>query len=292
MPLTEVLQSPPGEPLFLHMRRRPNGALASVVRESWITRAARCRTAVERALPDASVELYFNLGSGGRHVFDGMQRAVLPNRRAWVMGPHAAPLLIEKEIADCEIVGVRLETDAAEQLLGVPASELRGRVLDLDLLWGTQVESMRDELAGVADPLQRLDALEILIARRAKTSASRSNGLISAAIAALSANEHQPVADVARALGVSHRRLIATCEQTTGMKPRELQRVARLRRVLRIVHTASRPTWTHIAHACGYYDQAHLSNDFRVLSGITLAEYDATRSSIGRGFARHIAAGA
>src|SRR5262245_40775097 len=95
-------------PFFQHVRQFTQGSLAELARESWVVRAERCRMAAEAALPDTSVELYFNLGPTGRHISGRSPRATLPHRSAWVVGPRTRPLFIEKETRDCDIVAIRL----------------------------------------------------------------------------------------------------------------------------------------------------------------------------------------
>ena len=94
-----------------------------------------------------------------------------------------------------------------------------------------------------------------------------------------------PVNAVARKYGLSNRRMIEVFDRHVGVKPKTFQRIARLRRVLRLVHATPRPSWAEIAAECGYFDQAHLANDFREQTGMTPTEYAESRSSIGRGFA-------
>lgn len=274
------------EPHFLQARRRPLGSIGSAVRESWVVQAERCRTAVERALPDAGIEIYFNLGITGRHVFDDPQRAPGP-RAAWIVGPHSSSLLIAKETRHCDIVGVRLRPGTAQRVLGVPAGEIGAAIIDLDAFWGSRVESIRDQLAATSDPVSRMDVLERAIASQlAARRAIRDCEPAQAAISSLSAG-HGSIGDVARAHGLSHRRLIALVEAHVGLKPKVFQRVQRLRRVLHWVHSAKRATWAKVALECGYYDQSHLINDFEQLAGVSPAAYQATRSSIGRGFVPH-----
>jgi hypothetical protein len=64
------------------------GSAVSAARESWTIEAERCRMAVESALPDASVELYFNLGPFGRHLRGSASGLGLVHRAAWVVGPR------------------------------------------------------------------------------------------------------------------------------------------------------------------------------------------------------------
>jgi AraC-like DNA-binding protein len=275
-------------PFFRHVRRAASGPVADFARESWTVQAERCRTAVEAALPDECVELYFNLGPAGRHVSGSVAGGSLSPRAAWVTGPRARPLYVEKETRDCDIVGIRLHPWMTERVLGIPASELRDSLVDLDVFWRYAVRDIRGELQAKSEPAERLAIVE----RAVQTHASRRHGRADE-IAALrlclagDADVRAPVGELAARYGMSHRRVIEIFDRTVGLKPKAYYRVRRLRRVLRLVHATPRPTWTAIAHGCGYFDQAHLINDFRRLTGISPAEYEATRSSVGRGFVPH-----
>jgi AraC-like DNA-binding protein len=279
------------EPHFCHLRRIPTGEARAFIRESWTVQAAQCRTAVERALPDSCIEIYINLDRAARQPFEGRRRGTLQPRAAWVIGPHAVPLLMEKEVADCDVVGARLELGTATAILGVPAREVCSALIDLDLLWGSSVETLRQRLAERSDPLERIAVVEETLVDRARRRACATDVELAATMAAaLGAGHCTTIAQLARAHGLTHRRTIDVLDRATGLKPKALQRVQRLRRVLHAVHEVNRPPWTQVAHDCGYYDQAHFINDFRALAGISPAEYDARRSSVGRGFARHLGA--
>jgi AraC-like DNA-binding protein len=50
-------------------------------------------------------------------------------------------------------------------------------------------------------------------------------------------------------------------------------RVIRFDRTIRGLHGFEEPRWAEIAHARGYYDQAHCNRDFRAFTGTTPSEY-------------------
>jgi AraC-like DNA-binding protein len=276
-------------PHFLHLRRAATGAASHAARHVSLVQAARCKVAVERSLPDAGLDLCFNLGPSGRQlVSEGAPRALSP-RAAWVIGPHARSLLIEKEIADCDIIGVHLRPGAASQILGVPASELRNALVDLDVMWGRPiVEAIRERLRSATDALERLAIVERVIAERwARARHSPDAALARRLCGAVSTMGHASVATVARAHGLSHRRVIALFDRHVGLKPKAFHRIDRLRRVMNRVQDERRVSWTKLANSSGYFDQAHLINDFRLQTGLTPSEYAATRSAVGVGFVPH-----
>lgn len=276
-------------PFFRHVRRAPSGAVASVARESWTVEAERCRMAVEAALPDASVELYFNLGPRGRHV-SAIPLGAPPPRAAWVVGPRDRPLYVAKETRDCHIVGVRLHPWMTETVLGVRALELRNAMIDLDAFWSHDVEELRDRLAAAATPADRLSIVERAVVARARNRDASHMRLAATLCDAAERDVHASVGELAVRFGLTHRRVIELFDQTVGLKPKTFHRVRRLRRVFTMVQDAPRPTWTTIAHRCGYFDQAHLINDFRSLTGVSPREYESTRSSVGLGFIPHVLA--
>jgi AraC-like DNA-binding protein len=279
-------------PYFHHARHRPADAARDVVSEYWVVQAERCATAVEAALPDGSAELYFNLGPAGRHVVEApsLQAPARqpPHRAAWVVGPRAAALLVAKETADCDIVGVRLRAGAVARVLGVPAGELAGRLVDLDCLWGSAVGEIRERLAAAGSPAERVRVVERAVLRRCARVAEDDDGARARALCAALAAPGASVADVGAAFGVSAHRLIRLFDHHVGLKPKTYQRIRRLRRVMAAAGATPRPAWAALAARLGYHDQAHMIHDFRTLTGLTPREYAARRTSVGVGFVPHV----
>jgi AraC-like DNA-binding protein len=288
--MTIMVDSAPTQPFpyFRYVHHAPTGHAGQLVRRSWTMEAERCRTAVEAALPDGALEIYFNLGPAGRRLAGGGTTSSLAPRSAWIVGPRDHPLLIEKEVRDCDIVCVRLHPGTAMQVLGVPACEVRSSMLDLELFWGAEVGEVREQLQGTPEPAARLAIAERAVARRlAHRLQSDEASLARALCGAVDTPDRASVGEIAARSGLTHRRVIALFDRAVGLKPKAFHRVQRLRRVFRLVDEAPRPSWTSIAHRAGYFDQAHLINDFKALTGLSPAEYASTHSSVGRGFVPH-----
>jgi len=279
------------EPDFHYCAARAVGASAHTVVRGWSVRAARCRTAVERAMPDACIELYFNLGPFGRHLVrrEETGRSVAP-RAAWVVGPHADSIFLAKETAGCDIVVVRVLPGMIASVLAASGAELTGRLIDLELFWGRgAVDEVRERLFHERDLLARVRLLADEVARRSRTATRDSTG-IRRLCSALERVPNPSVGGMARRFGLSHRRVIALFDEHIGLKPKEYQRVRRLRRVLERVSTDSVHSWAQLACETGYCDQAHLAHEFQRLTGITPTTYVRTRSSLGEGVVPHVLA--
>jgi AraC-like DNA-binding protein len=286
------------EPGFRYCRFRPTGPSELIVEHYWGIQATRCRTAVERALPDSTVEIYFNLGSGGRQVFSPSDHSLSP-RAAWVVGPRVDSLLILKETSGCDLVGVRLHSGVAAQLLGVPTGEIVSSLVDLDQFWGAEAGEIRTRLADAADIPARVLILQRLLAGKLRSGVDYERlRRVRSLSSEVARNQFGSVSQAAKTLGLSHRGLIALFDQYLGLKPKAYHRVDRLRQVMKTVRRSTPPSWAQVAIQTGYSDQSHLIHDFRRLTGLTPVTYRANKTRVGDGFvpfrlapAEHVAGG-
>lgn len=74
---------------------------------------------------------------------------------------------------------------------------------------------------------------------------------------------------VADALGLSERHLRRVFRAAVGMSPKSFAKLTRFHRALRAARADRRASWATIASASGYYDQAHLIDEFRTIAGVT-----------------------
>jgi AraC-like DNA-binding protein len=71
-------------------------------------------------------------------------------------------------------------------------------------------------------------------------------------------------------LHLSERQLRTIFTDTVGISPKHFTRIDRLRAVLA---GAGRGSWSDLAVAAGYYDQAHLTVEFRTIMGVPPAAF-------------------
>jgi AraC-like DNA-binding protein len=148
---------------------------------------------------------------------------------------------------------VRLTPGRAQAVLDVPVDELAGRVVPLSEVWG---RSVGDDA----------ELLSVLLGRVAAADPRRSD-LVHAAARLLRTHG---VADTARALDVSERHLRTLFTRAVGLSPKHFARVDRVRRV---VARGKRGEWARLAAELGYYDQAHLTTEFRNTMGVPPGAY-------------------
>ncbi|MER6126094.1 helix-turn-helix domain-containing protein [Streptomyces sp. NPDC001795] len=198
--------------------------------------------------------------------------AVTGHRDVLAVGPRVrASYHDSKILASC--VELRLAPGTARPLLGIPAAELVGRVVPLGELPGGTARQLDHELRWLT-PEETVSHLTDALPERLTATADRTRTeLVRAGVDAMSVRiGHVPgqVREVARELAVSERQLRNLFAEGVGLSPKHYARINRVRAVL--THATTAP-WAELAAATGYYDQSHMTSDFRALMGVPPRSY-------------------
>jgi AraC-like DNA-binding protein len=221
-----------------------HGELGRWIECAWMRTGGERPAGYDRIVPDGCMDLIWSDDAG--------LRAVGPNTTAFL-----SPLA-----PTSTVVGVRLHPGAAPPLFGVPAPALRDGRLPARELWDDAGARLEDAVAAAASDRRRAELLVEFLCSRALRAAGP-DPLVRAAAARL---HRAAVADVAGELAVSERHLRRLVSSEVGYGPKRLGRVLRLRRALARVRAGME--LAEVAHACGYADQAHFTNECRALAGV------------------------
>lgn len=161
-----------------------------------------------------------------------------------------------------------LRPDAARAVLGVPVHELADRVVELEDVWGRSARALVERVAARCDdPQAAVGAIEHVVAERIRARPpTRAARLARAAVEVRSST----VERLADEVGASERSLRQAFLDHVGVSPK---RYARMARVLRVVAAAGSASWARLAAEHGFYDQAHLSAEFRAFLQVTPSQY-------------------
>jgi AraC-like DNA-binding protein len=197
--------------------------------------------------------------------------------------PHVAgPATTTQHVfipAGTTVVGIRFRPGATRVAFGCDANELRDADPELATVCSSAARALADSVDrahGTDDPTSALrSALEAWARARIVPRIHREADALRAA-RRLVMDRSATVRDVARDFGWSERRLHREITATCGYGPKTLQRIVRLQRALRASRAgvATRPpslapTLSRLAFDAGYADQAHMTREFRDLTGFT-----------------------
>jgi AraC-like DNA-binding protein len=256
MPYREIIPEPSLRPFvdrFWVQTRSAAGAHAEAPAAS-----------AHRVLPDGCIDVIVHLGEGGATELVGtMTTAVV------VPGDSS------------EVAAVRFKPGGAAPVLGLAAAELTdlsvpvsgsGCALDLrDVL-----QDERDSPLRVVAELQRR-----LLARLASSvGVPRPDATVAHAVARLFGAQPPSMSELAHELGWSIQHLRRLFLRHVGISPKELGRVARLQRAVARLQARRTESLASAAAALGYFDQAHMARDFRLLAGASPTAVRAEAGSI------------
>ncbi|HEX7981285.1 MAG TPA: AraC family transcriptional regulator, partial [Gemmatimonadaceae bacterium] len=197
--------------------------------------------------------------------------------------PHVAgPATVTQHVlvpAGTTVVGIRFRPGATRLAFGCDADELRDADPELAAVCSSAARALADSLGRAQDADDPTSALRSALEAWARARISSRIDRDAAALRAarrLVIDRTATVRDVARDFGWSERRLHREITATCGYGPKTLQRIVRLQRALRASRAgvATRPpslapTLSRLAFDAGYSDQAHMTREFRDLTGFT-----------------------
>lgn len=186
---------------------------------------------------------------------------------SYVSGPTTRSSWIVEPSGGAHCVIVVLAPWAAFAIFGVDMYELAGAMVKPEDLLGDRVHQLAAALAALPGWEQRFrlldDVLSMWLARGgawsprvqwAHTEVIRTGGGI-------------PIAKLAEEAGWSPRQLEYRFQEQIGLSPKALARVVRFRRAALLLMEDLAPAL--VAGACGFSDQAHLTREFKAITGLT-----------------------
>jgi AraC-like DNA-binding protein len=171
--------------------------------------------------------------------------------------------------------GVRFRPAMAARLLRLPGELSVDQSIPLADAWkSAAVRELLEQLAEANSPSDAVLRFEAALGEPAPLDP------VERAIAWLAESRGQiTIEALADSAAVGPRQFRRLCLERTGLSPKRLARVLRFRHAA--THAAShavasahrRRDWADIALTCGYYDQAHLINEFRELAGVSPSQF-------------------
>jgi AraC-like DNA-binding protein len=255
----------------LKLQYRPPAPLSAFVDQFWYRRGYAPTRKRERALPTGSIDLVFNLHEDSIRTFaDEGDRVGAVSNGAVVHGPQSRYFVLDAR-RHVHVVGVHFRPGGAA-LFGIAGPALADRHVPLEDIWGADAIVLRERLLEADTPQAMFGLLERELLARLP-SRPLVHPAVSFAVRRIASISAAQIADVQKETGYSARRFATLFNDAIGLAPKTFSRIQRLRRVVERVAQGDKASWADMAADHGYYDQSHLTKDFRELSGVTPAAY-------------------
>jgi AraC-like DNA-binding protein len=270
----------------MHYREySPTAQLARSIACIWTLEGDACERgeAPQPILPDGRAEFVMHLGDAFARVDQGAMR-----RQPWAIfaGQLDRPLTLQAA-GRIAVLGVRFRPEGAARFTRVPQHEFVGRTVDVAVASSALAHvarRIRESTASLPDAARLVERLLAPVERHDAGDCR----VTSAVDAIIRSGGRVAIEGAAAEIGVSRRQLERLFLRDVGLPPKQLARIARFQRAIRILgHEAGPARGIRTAHASGYADQAHFIRDFREFAGCAPTEHLVARAELTGFFTGH-----
>lgn len=237
--------------------------------------------------PYATVSWSYRIDSDGQcpaFVPSGCPDVLWIGGRPWLGGTYGAAV-IEQGARDSVVIGIGLRPGVVTAWTGIAAADLLGVRLPLASVLPDLAARVVDAVGDASDPAVISARIQEVVAGDLARLETPSNldALIRRTLQAPGV-ARQTARQIADSLGLSERTLRRYCTTLFGYGPKMLERVLRAGRFLDMASQSPQRSIAWLSDAAGYSDQAHLTREARLLTGLTpkaiIAQYSANRTTV------------
>lgn len=176
------------------------------------------------------------------------------------------------------ILGARL-------FIGHPLRDMTNRVVALEDALGPRAVELTTKLYEARTWEVRFQILDREIGARIFSTRAPSRAVQTVWRRLVETRGRAKIRSLGKEIGWSHKHLVERVREELGLPPKVLARVLRFGEAVEMLRSPAPASLAEVAHACGFYDQAHFCRDFREFAGVTPAELVRSRLPDAGGFA-------
>ena len=244
-------------------------ALGGAVEKMWHFEG-RMSLLRERSFPRVYSEIILQLGPRFRAV-DGRGNSGEYFPQACFGGATTVPSVIEAPDAVCCVIGIQLHAVAAYRLLGFSPKLTHNVTISLDDALGTDSQQLSEMCHDAATVAVRFAIVVRYLAERL-TQSRCSHAAVDWAAGELRRTSGQlPITALQQTTSYSKLRFLSLFREQTGFAPKQYARILRFCNSVQLLQQGRK--LSDAALSAGYYDQAHMQNEFAEFARITPARF-------------------
>lgn len=182
------------------------------------------------------------------------------------------PLVLE-QAGPSRGIAIAMTPMGAYALFGLPLRELANTNIGLADLVGADAHLLIEQLAESPGWPARFRVLDDYLTARLQHGPTLARQVRGAWQRLMTSPGRLRISTLADEIGWTRQHLNVRFREQIGLTPKTVARIARLHHAATLLTRPSPPSWSDVAHRCGYADQPHLNRDFRTLTGCTPTEY-------------------
>lgn len=230
---------------------------------------------VDRLLPNGETEILIDFHDTPQYIYDNNTlKEIQACNHVWAAGVRTEPITIPAGSMASMMV-ISFKKGMSYPFYPFPVNEVTDHVLDSDLIWGYEFALVREQMLETGDIDRRFALMEKFLLDKF---ASRLvvDECVSFAVGEMSRNpDRLNIARMNAKIGYSQKHFISMFKRRVGLTPKTYLKIMRFQKAISTIESAPERSidWAAMSYDCGFYDQSHFINDFRVFSGFTPEEY-------------------
>lgn len=207
-------------------------------------------------IPDGCIDIIFDLNHS----------AIL---KSFVVGAMTRPIMNSRT----NLVGVRFKPGMAYPFFKIPVHKLTDIFVDYFDFVGQEANDLSCQLADLHSTEHQIFLLNNIFTKKLsalntiETQMSRALKLIQSTGGVIS------IKQISDEVGWSRQHFTRKCLSYTGLTPKFLNQVIRIKKVIKQYETDKFYNWSQLSVDGGYYDQSHMIKEFRKITGLTPIEF-------------------
>lgn len=244
---------------------RPSYLLAPYVKHYWLLKSDDVVN-FQRVIPTGNIELLFHRGNP-------MKR----NDQVIPITSLSGQLLSFTDLTPTgmvNIIAVVFHPFGAKAFFEFPIHELSNLIVSADDLNITSLKELENEILNISDDNRCIQLIEsFLISRLAPFKEYNYQRMLTAISTINLCSDELTVSRLAETVCLSSKQFQRIFSEHVGATPKEFIRIIRFHKALYTLQNHPTMNFTMVAYECGYYDQAHMTNEFKLFAGYTPSQY-------------------
>lgn len=243
----------------------PSAVLASYVKHYWLMESNDI-TSSQRIIPTGNIELIFFRGSSIKQGDEIIPVTSLSGQclsfAEWI------------PTGKIDMISVVFHPFGARAFFDMPAYELHGLIVSADDLNIPSLKELEDRIFNANEDSLCIQLIESFLISQLKPFKEYNYKRMAAAINAINlSGKELSVSYLAETIALSKKQFQRIFCEHVGMTPKEFMRIMRFHKALCALQKNPTKNFMSLACECGYYDQAHMANEFKFILGYTPTQY-------------------
>ncbi len=223
-------------------------------------------------VPDGNIEVMLNFG-GSYTRFYSQDNANLQNCKGGQLVGQRSSYCFHASPGAIDLISISFKPGGISPFVHFPVSDLTDESIELSCLRDNLFAEIEEKVFEVGKLEERIDAIQSLLLKRLYKNTEKANKVFAFVPMVHAMSAYTSVKDFLINYTINKRKLERDFEYHVGLSPKFMQRILRFRNAILAVYESKVKNFTELAYECGYYDQAHLNNDFKEFAGLTPKQY-------------------